>query len=154
LSEGPEQLESVAREIIDSNRFMTLATADERGLPWASPVYYAAVGYMEFLWVSDPGTRHSRNLAERPELGIVIFDSQVPLGEGKGVYMSAQAEQLAGGEFERGIESFSAASQRHGGVPWTAEDVLPPARRRLYRAVATEQFVLNPRDQRIPVSLA
>jgi hypothetical protein len=154
VSADGEQLESLAREIIDSNRFMTLATADGRGLPWASPVYYAAVGYSQFLWVSDPGARHSRNLAERPQLGIVIFDSQVPLGAGKGVYMSAHAEQLAGGELEPGIESFSAASQRHGGVAWTTADVLPPARHRLYRATVSEQFVLSPRDERIPVSLA
>jgi hypothetical protein len=27
-----------ARAIIDANRYMTLATADARGTPWASPV--------------------------------------------------------------------------------------------------------------------
>jgi nitroimidazol reductase NimA-like FMN-containing flavoprotein (pyridoxamine 5'-phosphate oxidase superfamily) len=61
-----QDLASVARDIIDSNAYMTLATADENGRPWASPVWYAAEGYAHFYWVSSPEARHSRNLAARP----------------------------------------------------------------------------------------
>src|SRR5688500_9495102 len=67
-------LGSIARTIIDSNAYMTLATADGDGRPWASPVWYAAAGYAEFYWVSSPEARHSRNLAARPEVSIVIFE--------------------------------------------------------------------------------
>jgi hypothetical protein len=42
----------LAREIIDANRYMTLATADGEGRPWAAPVWYAHRGYTDFLWVS------------------------------------------------------------------------------------------------------
>lgn len=49
-----QDLGSVARTIIDSNLYMTLATADGAGTPWASPVYYAVAGYTEFFWVSSP----------------------------------------------------------------------------------------------------
>ena len=45
-----QDLASVARDIIDSNAYMTLATADENGRPWASPVWYAAEGYEHFYW--------------------------------------------------------------------------------------------------------
>ena len=31
-------------EIIDAARYMVLATADEDGLPWASPVWFAPDG--------------------------------------------------------------------------------------------------------------
>jgi Pyridoxamine 5'-phosphate oxidase len=34
----PDELAAVAREIIDANRYMTLATADGDGRPWAAPV--------------------------------------------------------------------------------------------------------------------
>jgi nitroimidazol reductase NimA-like FMN-containing flavoprotein (pyridoxamine 5'-phosphate oxidase superfamily) len=61
---------------------MTLATADETGCPWASPVWYAAEGYARFYWVSSPEAKHSRNLAVRPRLSIVIFDSRAPVGTG------------------------------------------------------------------------
>jgi nitroimidazol reductase NimA-like FMN-containing flavoprotein (pyridoxamine 5'-phosphate oxidase superfamily) len=74
-------LSAIARTIIDSNDYMVLATADESGLPWASPVWYAPEEYRELFWVSSPEARHSRNLAARPELAIVIFDSTVAVGE-------------------------------------------------------------------------
>ena len=75
---------------------MTLATADAAGVPWASPVWYAPRGYSELFWVSYPDARHSRNLAERPQLSIVIFDSTVAPGHGQAVYMEAEAAQSDG----------------------------------------------------------
>jgi uncharacterized protein YhbP (UPF0306 family) len=152
MTQQPE-LEALARRIIDSNLYMTLGTADEAGKPWASPVWYAPEEHRAFHWVSDPHATHSRNLAARPELGIVIFDSRQPIGTGQGVYISAVAEQLTGEELDRGIEIFSRRSQEHGGDEWTRADVLAPADRRLYRATASELFVLGPRDRRIPVRL-
>jgi uncharacterized protein YhbP (UPF0306 family) len=146
-------LEGRVRNIIDSNLYMTLATADEAGRPWASPVYYAPAGYTEFHWVSAPEARHSRNLAARPQLCIVIFDSRQPINTGHGVYMSAVAEQLTGADLDRGIEIFSRRSQEHGAGEWTRADVLAPARLRLYRATASETFVLGARDERIPMTL-
>jgi nitroimidazol reductase NimA-like FMN-containing flavoprotein (pyridoxamine 5'-phosphate oxidase superfamily) len=144
-------LGEIARAIIDSNRFMTLATADARGLPWASPVWYAPAGYREFFWVSSPEARHSRNLAERPDLAIVIFDSHEP-GGWMAVYMSAVAAELC--DVEHGIEVFSRRSVEQGLPAWTGDDVLPPARHRLYRAAVGEHFLLDDHDQRLPVNLA
>ena len=146
-------LTAIARATIDANRYMTLGTADADGLPWASPVWFAPDGDRRFLWVSSPEARHSRNLAVRPQLSIVIFDSQVPIGTGQGVYMSAVAAQPAGDELEHGIRVFSDRSVAHGARTWTLEDVTGPARLRLYLATATEQFVLGDRDERLPVPL-
>jgi hypothetical protein len=36
-----EDLAAGAREIIDANRYLTLAGADDDGRPWAAPVWYA-----------------------------------------------------------------------------------------------------------------
>ena len=148
-----EDVAAAARTIIDSNRYMTLATADESGLPWASPVWFAPAGYREFVWVSAPEARHSRNLAARPQVGIVIFDSSVPAGEGQAVYMSAVAEQLTGSEAEEGLAIFNRRGEEQGLRAWTSADVGLHARHRLYRATASEQFVLGPGDERIPVSV-
>jgi nitroimidazol reductase NimA-like FMN-containing flavoprotein (pyridoxamine 5'-phosphate oxidase superfamily) len=148
----PEELRTIARSIIDSNRYMTLATADETGLPWVSPVWYAPAQYREFFWVSSPHARHSRNLAARPHLAIVIFDSHQP-GGWHAVYMSAVAEELVDVDVDKGIEIFSRRSEAQELRAWTREDVRPPGRHRLYRATASEHFVLDPQDQRLPVSL-
>ena len=131
-------------EIIDAGRYMVLATADDQGVPWASPVWYAPEDHRNFLWVSRPDTRHSRNLAVRPQLSIVIFDSTAPIGTGEGVYMDAVAELL---DEPEAIEVFSRRSVAQGGHEWTVADVSPPAELRLYRATATEQWI-GRRDRR------
>jgi hypothetical protein len=104
---GDQDPAEAAREIIDSNSYMVLGTADAAGRPWASPVWYAPEGYTRFLWVSKPGARHSRNLAARPELGIVIFDSRVPPGHGEGVYMEATAELVPNDQNDEAMATFS-----------------------------------------------
>jgi nitroimidazol reductase NimA-like FMN-containing flavoprotein (pyridoxamine 5'-phosphate oxidase superfamily) len=144
---------SLARAIIDEISYMTLGTADENGLPWVSPVWFASDAYREFFWVSLPERRHSRNIATRPEVAIVIFDSRVPISTGQAVYMSAVAEEVTGRGVERGIEIFSRRSEAEGARPWSLDDVRGEARLRLYRATASEHFVLSPQDDRIPVDL-
>ena len=149
----PADLASIARAIIDANLYMVLGTADEHGRPWASPVYYAPAAYREFFWVSRPEARHSRNLEVRPQLGIVIFDSSAAIGTGRGVYMSAVAEQLAGPEAEEGSEIFSHRSLAHGGHAWTPSDVEPPAQLRLFRAIPETTYLLDENDRRVAVTL-
>jgi nitroimidazol reductase NimA-like FMN-containing flavoprotein (pyridoxamine 5'-phosphate oxidase superfamily) len=146
-------LASIARAIIDTNLYMVLGTADEDGRPWASPVYYAPAAYREFLWVSRPEARHSRNLEVRPQLCIVIFDSSVAIGCGRGVYISAVAEQLVGTDAEEAVELFSRRSLAHGGHAWTPSDVEPPAQLRLFRATAEKIDALDENDRRVPVTL-
>ena len=132
----------VARAIIDASLYMVLATADEAGQPWASPVYFATSGYTEFFWVSSPDAAHSRNIAVRPRVGIVIFNSQVPINSGQGVYMPADAEQITGAGLKRAIGVFSGRCAAHGGEAWSESDVQGEAPFRLYRATATGHSIL------------
>jgi nitroimidazol reductase NimA-like FMN-containing flavoprotein (pyridoxamine 5'-phosphate oxidase superfamily) len=148
------QREAMARAIIDGNSYLTLGTADAEGLPWASPVWYAPASYREFFWVSKPDARHSLNIAVRPEVAIVICDSTVPIGTGQAVYMAARAEEVtASGDLDRGMAVFSRRSVAQGGREWAPSDVARSARLRLYRALASEQFVLSSQDERLPFSL-
>ena len=142
--------------IIEASRYLVLATADKAGRPWSSPVYFAHIGFTEFFWVSSPDATHSRNIAVRPEVGIVIFDSQAAIGAGQGVYMSAAAKLLGDDETARGIEAFSGRSLAHGGGEWTSEDVRPGAGLRLYQATADSHWILakdGRPDHRIAVRL-
>ncbi|HET6602102.1 MAG TPA: pyridoxamine 5'-phosphate oxidase family protein [Gaiella sp.] len=143
-------LGALARSIIDANRFMTLATADAEGLPWVSPVWYAPKDPRELFWVSSPDARHSRNIAVRPQVAIVIFDSHLA-GGWESLYMSAVAEEVA--DIDDAIATFSRRSEAQGLPAWTRENVVPPARHRLYRASVSEHFVLDGHDQRRLVTL-
>jgi nitroimidazol reductase NimA-like FMN-containing flavoprotein (pyridoxamine 5'-phosphate oxidase superfamily) len=144
----------LARAIIDANRYMVLGTADAEGRPWVSPVWFAPGGGRQFLWVSAPDAAHSRNLAARPELSAVIFDSTVPAGAGQAVYLSGTGAELDGDERAAAIEVYSAHSLAHGGPAWSVEDVRAPARLRLYRAVAGEAWILGEHDRRVPADLS
>jgi nitroimidazol reductase NimA-like FMN-containing flavoprotein (pyridoxamine 5'-phosphate oxidase superfamily) len=156
---GENTLEVRGREIVDSGLYMVLGTAGADGRPWVSPVWYAPEGYREFFWVSSPDVEHSRNIAVRREISIVVFDSRQPINTGQAVYMTAVAQQLSDDEQKRGIEIFSRRSQRQGARPWTLDDVRPLAPVRLYRATVDQQWMLDksgegPRyDHRTAVSL-
>ena len=100
LTGGDPDINAMARRVIDANHYMTLATTDPGGRPRLSPVYYTPARYSDFYWVSSPGAQHSRNLTERPEAEIVIFDSTAPAGDGEAVYITATATAVPDDELD------------------------------------------------------
>jgi nitroimidazol reductase NimA-like FMN-containing flavoprotein (pyridoxamine 5'-phosphate oxidase superfamily) len=151
------ELSDLARGIIESNRYMVLGTADENGVPWVTPVWFAHVDHRRFIWVSSPDRRHSRNTTPRPEVSIVIFDSRIEVGDARAVYMSARAEELNGPGLECDVLRFDTACQAQGLTRrWTVGDMVAPSPYRLYRATASTHWVLDPDsspDDRVEVVL-
>ncbi|TCO60764.1 pyridoxamine 5'-phosphate oxidase family protein [Actinocrispum wychmicini] len=141
-----------ARAVIDSNRYLTLGTADQSGQPWTSPVYFAPANEWEYYWISAPDAQHSRNIAERPQVSIAIFDSTVPPYHGRAVYALGEAHELSGSELDRGLNVYPGSESR-GGAPCTLEDVTGPAPYRLYRATVSDLWILCPREPKQPCPL-
>lgn len=139
-------------DIVRGNQYLILATADADGVPWSTPVWFSFADLWQFVWVSNPGARHSQNIAVRPEVAFSIFDSTQPPGTGRGVYVRAVAEQVPDPETEAALAIFN--GRMDSLPPWSREDVAPGARRRLYRATAVEHFVLSDKDERVPVEPA
>ena len=140
-----QDLGAAARAIIDSNNYMVLGTAGEDGRPWATPVFYAAKDYREFYWMSAPDVTHSMNLKARPDLGIVIFDSQQPPGTGSGLYMSAVAEQVDESEVDLALQTYPGPPER-GARRIAREEITGAGPYRLYRATASQHYMLCPRE--------
>ena len=113
------------------------------GVPWASPVWFAPDGERDLLWVSRPDARHSRNLAVRPELAIVIFDSQRAPADAAALYLSATAA-----EDPTRADVYSAYSVAQGLPPYSGEE----AEFRLYRARVHERWLLAPGSHRVHCS--
>ena len=134
-------------QLLSASPYMVLATADADGVPWVSPVWFATDDGRTFYWVSDPNARHSRNIAARPEIAIVIFDSTVKPGDAAAVYMEARAEQTSDG-----LDVFNRGCEAQGIPTWGVERVTAPAKHRLYHAVAGEQTMLGAGDHRIPLA--
>jgi len=153
---APADMAGQAAAIIDRISYMVLGTADADGRPWATPVYFATDGRGSFYWVSSHQARHSANIALRREVGIVIFDSTVPIGTGQGVYIEARAEQLSGPTPDQGLAVFSARSITDGGSTWSRDDVEGESLIRMYRATASSYSMLakdGRPDHRVPVRL-
>jgi nitroimidazol reductase NimA-like FMN-containing flavoprotein (pyridoxamine 5'-phosphate oxidase superfamily) len=142
----------LARSLVVENSYLTLATADADGTPWATPVWFASHDLDVFVWASKPGARHSRNIERNPRVSLVVFDSGRAPGEGSALYVSADAELVGDTAFDSALAVLNAGS-REGGLPeWDRAQLSEPARHRLYRAVALEAFVLDDHDERVRVS--
>ncbi|GAB3595416.1 hypothetical protein GCM10027446_20710 [Angustibacter peucedani] len=140
--------------VVASTPYAVLATADADGTPWATPVWCASDDWDDVYWVSAPTTRHSRNLAVRPQLALTVFDSTQPAGTGTGAYLSATAAQVPEAELDEGLAVFNRAAARSGLAAWSREQVTAPAKHRLYRARVLEVFVNDEHDERVPVRRA
>jgi uncharacterized protein YhbP (UPF0306 family) len=147
---------SIARGVIDANQYLVLGTADADGTPWTTPVYFAHRGYREFFWVSAPDRRHCQHVAVRPDVAIVIFDSQAPINTGQGVYMQAVAAEIGEAEVAAAIDIFSARCVTHGGRAFSVTEVTGDADLRLYRAIADHHWILakdGAPDHRVPADI-
>jgi hypothetical protein len=144
-------LADLVRRVIAANVYMVLGTADAAGRPWASPVFFVPEAERHLYWISSPEVTHSRNLTQRPEVSIVVFDSQAPVGTGdeSAVYMSATAAEVPTDDLERTFATFPGFAARGGGDVGL-DRVRPPSPYRLYRAAVTEHFVICPRAAGVP----
>jgi len=142
----------LAREMVGSNAFLTLATVGADGAPWATPVWFAAAGLSEFFWASKPGARHSRNIAGEPRASLVVFDSSREPGQGSAFYAAARADQVGEEGFDHAFAVYNGRSIEQGLRAWDPAKLRDGARHRLYRAVVLEAFVLDDHDERIPLA--
>ncbi|MGI8869287.1 MAG: pyridoxamine 5'-phosphate oxidase family protein, partial [Mycobacteriales bacterium] len=135
-----DELRTRARAIIDANKYMTLATADDDGRPWVSPVYFTPDGYRDYYWVSSPDAAHSSNVEARPDVSVVIYDSSVPIGGAAAVYLRGRAGLVEGADLERCAALYS------GRFPeltvFRPEDLTAPAPWRLYVVTAAVHSLL------------
>jgi hypothetical protein len=130
-----DDLDALARRVIDANLYMMLGTLDPDGVPRLSPVFYTPARYTDFYWLSSPQAHHSRNLVERPHVQIVIFDSTVRIGEGEAAYLTGTAGPVPDDELDTACrEGFrSVPGTRH----FAPDELRGGAELRLYVAHAT-----------------
>ena len=147
-----DDLAAHARTLISANAYLTLSTTDADGAPWTCPVYFAPEDDHTFVWVSETGARHSRNLAARPRVSLVVFDSTVAPYQGRAVYAVGEARELSGEALGRALASYP-RGDGDGASAVTLEDVSGASPYRMYSMVASERWVLCPRDPGQPCDL-
>jgi general stress protein 26 len=125
-----------AKEILANMRYATIATVTPEGKPWNSPVAHELDDQNNIYWFSDKENQHSKNVRENPYAYIVIYDSTVPEGDGEGVYIEADVEELSDAETINSIRN-----AKKGKIVDDANEFLGYAIRRCYKATPKRMWM-------------
>ena len=90
-------LADTIRTFLDRHRVLTLATVDDGG-PWATPLFYASDDALALYFLSDPGTRHCRAIAQNPRVSAAIHGDPGAWTEIMGVQLDGWAAVVEGSE--------------------------------------------------------
>ena len=101
-----------AQSVFDENVIGTVATVNEDGSPWVSPLHMVTDG--EYIyWFSKETTIHSQNIARDGRVSLSLTSSDMSKGP-KGVYVNGVAEKLSGDD-DAGARAV--AAKRLGSLP-------------------------------------
>ncbi len=122
-----------AKEIIRKIRYITIATVDQQGQPWNTPVARSVDDDLNFYWASDKTSTHSQNIRQNNKVFIVIYDSTVPSKDAWGVYVKAKAEEITDQQEADSIAKLFAKDDPYS--VGTGKEYLDDYPRRIYKAV-------------------
>jgi uncharacterized protein YhbP (UPF0306 family) len=129
----------LAQTILSHLPYITLATATPDGIPWNAPVYAAFDETYTFFWVSAKYARHSQNIRANPRIAMVVYDSTIPPGTGKGVYMEARAYELT--ESRECSHALACLQRRGWEHPPSVDMVVGATLRGVYKAVPEKIWI-------------
>ncbi len=70
----PDEMRPILRDFLSKQSTLALATAGLRdGRPQVAPLFFASDDALNLYWVSDPDSRHSRNIADWNEVAAAIY---------------------------------------------------------------------------------
>jgi nitroimidazol reductase NimA-like FMN-containing flavoprotein (pyridoxamine 5'-phosphate oxidase superfamily) len=134
-----------AKSVLDQILYATLSTVDSSGNPWNSPVYCVYDEAYNLYWASHSESQHSQNIYANGKVFIVVYDSTIPWGEGRGVFIQATAVEVTNPD-----EIAKACRLRKARVPKAnqpPDDFMGDRPRRVYRA--TPQRMWMNRDSEV-----
>lgn len=100
------------QQVFDESVLGTIATVNEDGSPWISPLHMLTDGQAVY-WFSKETTIHSQNIARDNRVSLSLFSPDTSKGP-KGVYVNGRAEKLVG---EADAAARKVAAGRLGSLP-------------------------------------
>jgi uncharacterized protein YhbP (UPF0306 family) len=92
-----ERLERLARRLMSVSPLCALATVWPGGRAHINHMYFARSGLFDVVWISDPDSRHSRNLLTNSSAAVTIFDSHQTWGKpDRGIQLFGTAGSVSG----------------------------------------------------------
>lgn len=92
--ETPQDLETLVHEVLRDGFAVNLGVSDASG-PWIAPVVYVLDDAFDLYWISIADCRHSRAIAENPNIAAVVIATQDTNNE-RALQMSGKAMRIEG----------------------------------------------------------
>jgi nitroimidazol reductase NimA-like FMN-containing flavoprotein (pyridoxamine 5'-phosphate oxidase superfamily) len=135
MSNGVE----LVKHVIDRNTVMVIATTDDNGLPWISPVFFNYDTNYNFYWTSYRQTLHASYLRTRPKVALVIIGTAEDGGGNFGIYIKAEAHELSDQAIiSSAIPVMQQRPQEEKYIIKTIDDVTGTSPWRIYKAEPKE----------------
>jgi general stress protein 26 len=83
-----------AKAIIQEIRYLTIASVTPEGKPWNSPVFGGFDQDYNFYFGTHKNSQKAKNVAANNNVFVAIYNSTLPPGTGKGVYIQGVATLL------------------------------------------------------------
>ncbi len=100
--------QKLVREVIATNRYLTLSTCDGEE-PWIAPLEYMHDDRLNFFFFSKGESRHARHIERNSKVGVAIFDTTQPDYTPaisitlRGVQIEASARRLSSDEYPESV---------------------------------------------------
>jgi uncharacterized protein YhbP (UPF0306 family) len=98
--------DGLLRELIGERTVLCLASSSRRG-PWCAPLFFAPIdGGARLVFVTDPRSRHSRELAADPRAAAAVWFETTDATQVRGVQLAGRVVALAGRDERRARTAF------------------------------------------------
>jgi len=151
---------STAQQILRTIQYATIATSDEQGNPWNTPVFCAFDDDSNIYWSSHPDSVHSLNIANNHKAFIVFYSSPAGEGKGSGLYMNTDVRALE--NLEEIKLALTLLGERRGKPFLHIEKYIGSGTQRIYKAIPSKCWINDTdrdedgdfiRDYRIEIEL-
>ncbi|MEM9296466.1 MAG: pyridoxamine 5'-phosphate oxidase family protein [Planctomycetota bacterium] len=114
-------------------RTAALSTVGADGSPYAANVQFVADAGWRLWWLSSPGSRHSQDVAARPEVSACVYGHDDRAVQIHGVQMTGRADEVAMGSAEGAAALARYRAKLDDAVSAVSDFDAVLARMRLYR---------------------
>lgn len=153
-------MNQLAREIVEGNQYLALATADEGKGGWVCVLCYAYDENFNFYFASTDSARHSKNILANKSVSFAIYDSRQKWGTGVGLQIEGVAEKVKGSELQKVTAVYFSRKYPYGEVSGIFSEefhkLLQKKVYSFYRITPTRVWMNNPNaniDERVEVNL-
>ena len=96
----------MTKEIIEGNKFLSLATVDNDGNLWSTPLSYSYDENYNFYFTSELDSQHIINIMDNPSVSFTIFDSTRRVSDVDGLQIRGIVGEVEKENLEKVVKNY------------------------------------------------